>query len=117
MIIGKLNQNFVVVSVVQAFGKNLVLPEDCIDLTDRTDGPWMGKIYHPDTDTFTSPPITKNDLKDVAEGKYENWWRIKQTRIEVEARTPNAPQLPALRNLETNLYQDYIQAFLAYMAA
>ena len=40
-------------------GKEIVLAPTHVDVTDRTDGPWLGKIYDSQADTFAGPPEGK----------------------------------------------------------
>ena len=36
-------------------------PAELMEVTDRNDGPFIGKTYDPETDTFSDPPDPEKD--------------------------------------------------------
>jgi hypothetical protein len=96
----------------------LNIPADFIEVTNRADGPWLGKIYNPATDTFSSPAQTKNDLEfSRVRIAYETWQLWKTTRLEAQARSLAAPIVTALTNRENAAWADHAQALLDWYNA
>ncbi len=53
----ELDSNNACIHEFEYFGATApVLAESHMDVTDRTDGPFLGKVYEQATDTFSDPP-------------------------------------------------------------
>ena len=110
------NPNKVVVAVVETNGLpgGPPLPANLMEVTGRSDGPWLGKVYLPGTDAFEVAPATKSDLEVDAIGKYTDWWRWKQIRLEAQARSEQSGVVNALTNKENAAWADLRQALIAW---
>lgn len=94
------------------------LPANMMEATDRTDGPWMGKVYNPATDTFSDPPLTRIEHEALLLGRpYEAWLRWKTTRLEATTRLAPAVLITALTARENAAWTDYLAALQAWRGA
>ena len=102
-------------------GDGVTLPANCMEVTGRNDGPWLGKIYDPNTDTFSvpiPPPPTKAQIETGnIKTRYEIWQIWKNVHAEAVARGLAANILTALTNRENAAWSDLTQAIQDWMSA
>jgi hypothetical protein len=116
----RLNQNNLVVAQMQSNdlpGSTGQLPADCLEVTGRNDGPWLGKIWNPGSQTFTDPPITKEMLKGIADSKFQNWFMARETLAGATAHNEAAGVITALTNQEATSWNNYKSALQAWIQA
>lgn len=110
----KLDNNNVVVNELRSTripGDGPGLPSGVMEATGRNDGPWLGKVYDPATDTFSPfvEPVTKGKLEVVKLPlSYQVWQMWKQTRLEAQARGAGAALVTALTNREDAAWTAYV---------
>lgn len=93
------------------------IPPDMVEVTDRNDGPWLGKIWNPGNDSFDAPPLTKGDYKAKADVKYQVWVMARDTLSGAQAHNESAGIINALTQQEQTCWADYKQALQAWIQA
>ena len=116
----RLNQNNLAVGQLQSEripGDTGSLPADILEVTDRTDGPWLGKTYNAGTDSFSVPALAKADYKAIMDSKYEDWQRARNTLTGAQSHGEAAGVITALTNRENAAWTTYKQAIQDWIQA
>lgn len=93
------------------------LPADCLEVTGRNDGPWIGKVWNSGSQTFSDPPITKEMLKGIADAKFNNWFQARETLAGATAHNEAGGVITALTNQEATSWNNYKAALQAWIQA
>ena len=116
----KLDLSLIVIGFLESDripGDGGTLPANWMEVTGRNDGPWVGKQWNPGPQTFTVPPTTKEDLKQLALAKYHEWSIMRETLSGASGHNEASGVINFLTTQENNTWTAYKTAMQAWIAA